>query len=158
VKAGATEVIVASGTVAKGIGKLLGVSKETRFGGVLDDSGVAVKLRDMAFPLYPPVAKGSGKILSDIAEEIDSDRDKNEMRKLFKLFSTSLSLNDDGKVKLSELTNEILRTSKGVMNDDDIREMLGCDSDQKDCFEQDRYVTFSEFVTLYKQNLLLSQK
>ena len=158
VKAGATEVIVATGTVAKGMGRLLGVQKETRFGGVLDDSAVALKLRDMAFPLFPPVSKGSEAILSDIADEIDSDRDKDEMRKLFKLFSTSLSLNEDGKVKLSELTNEILRTSKGVLNDDEIREMLGCDSTLKECFDEDRYVTFSEFVKLYRQNLTIGQK
>jgi len=157
VKAGATEVIVASGTVAKGMGRLLGVKKETRFGGMLDDSGVALKLRDMAFPLYPAVAKGSETILTGIADEIDSDSDRDEMRKLFKLFTTSFTLNEDGKVKLSELMNEILRTSDRVMNDDEIREMLGCDSTSSNC-DQDVYVTFSDFVKLYKQNIVLGQK
>lgn len=154
VKAGATEVIVADYTIAKGMGRLLGVKRETRFGGMLDDSSVAVKLRDMAFPLYPPVAKGSEAILSDIAVEIDSDRDKDEMRKLFKLFSTSLSMNEDGKVKLSEVMDEILRTSKGVMNDEEIAAMLGSDA----ASDPDRYVTFSEFVKLYRQNMALGMK
>eukprot|EP00956_Cyclotella_meneghiniana_P021791 scaffold40218_cov66-Cyclotella_meneghiniana.AAC.2 len=157
VKAGATEVIVASGTVAKGMGKLLGVAKETRFGGLLDEnSDVAMKLRDMTFPLYPPVAKGSEAILDDIADEINSDNDQDEMRKLFKLFSTSLSLNDDGKVRLTELIDEILRTSKGVLNDEQIKEMMGCDSSLNECLDEDRYVTFSEFVKLSRN--LISQK
>ncbi|KAL7480697.1 hypothetical protein ACHAW6_006362 [Cyclotella cf. meneghiniana] len=156
VKAGATEVIVATGTVAKGMGQLLGVRKETRFGGVLDDTAIA--LRDMAFPLYPPVAKGTGDIISDIANEIDSDSDRDDMRKLFRLFSTSLTLNEDGKVQLSELMNEILRTSKWFISDEDIKEILGCEEMSSDYADKEKYVTFSEFVMLYRKNLMQGQK
>lgn len=155
-KAGATEVIVATGTVAKGMGQLLGVRKETRFGGVLDDTAIA--LRDMAFPLYPPVAKGTGDIISDIANEIDSDSDRDDMRKLFRLFSTSLTLNEDGKVQLSELMNEILRTSKWFISDEDIKEILGCEEMSSDYADKEKYVTFSEFVMLYRKNLMQGQK
>ena len=158
VKAGATEVIVATGTLAKGMGRLLGVRKETRFGGVLDDSGAAVALRDMASSLYPAVAKGSDAVLAGIAEEIDSDTDKDEMRKLFKLFSTSISLNEDGKVKLTELMDEILRTSDWFVSDDEIKEMLGCDVMSSECLDDERYISFSEFVKLYKQNLVMGKK
>jgi hypothetical protein len=112
----------------------------------------------MAFPLFPPVAKGTGDIISDIANEIDPDSDRDDMRNLFRLFSTSLTLNEDGKVQLSELMNEILRTSKWFISDEDIKEILGCEELSSDCVDKEKYVTFSEFVMLYRKNLMLGQK
>jgi len=154
IKAGATEVIVATGTIASGMGQLLGVRKDDRFGGVLDDSGAAVALRDMAPIINSVVVKKGAEDTLSLADERDPDADPEEMKKLYKLFSTSLTLNDDGKAQLSELVNEILRSSNWFMSDDELRELLGCDSLDKDCFSnaENMYISFSEFVRLYQEN------
>jgi hypothetical protein len=154
IKAGATEVIVATGTIASGMGQLLGVRKDDRFGGVLDDSGAAVALRDMAPIINSVVVKKGAEDTLSLADERDPDADPEEMKKLYKLFSTSLTLNDDGKAQLSELVNEILRSSNWFMSDDELRELLGCDSLDKDCFSnaENMYISFSEFVRLYQAN------
>lgn len=157
IKAGATEVIVATGSIASGIGQLLGVRKNSRFGGVLDDSGAAIAFGNMATPLYPPVAKGSDGELTGLAEEIDSDRDREESRKLFRLFSTSLTLNDDGQARLSELVNLLLRTSGLFVTDEVVSGLLECDSLDGRCLidAEEKFVTFSEFVTLYRKSVAL---
>ena len=163
IQAGATEVVVATGSVASGMGNLLGVRKDTRFGGLVDDSAAAMSLSNLAFPLYPSVSSDDTEPdLSGLAETLtlDDDMDPNTTRKLFKLFSTSLTLNDDGKVQLGELVNEILRTSDIFVDDDTLRQLLGCDSLNDKCLveAQVRYVSFSEFVTLYRQNRAMGKK
>ncbi len=161
IQAGATEVIVATGSVASGIGEMLGVKRSKRFFAVLDESDAAVAFNNMATSLYPPVSKeNSDEKLSGLAEEIDSDSDREETRKLFKLFSTSLSINEDGKVKLSELVNELLRTTDSIVGDDQLAELLGCETLDDQCMviKQERYVTFSEFVALYRKNVTLGKE
>ncbi|KAL3808396.1 hypothetical protein ACHAXA_009837 [Cyclostephanos tholiformis] len=164
IQAGATEVIVATGSVASGIGDLLGVKRSKRFGAVLDESDAAIAFKNMATPLYPPVAKVSeenaNQKLSGLAEEIDSDSDKEETRKLFRLFSTSLTMNEDGKVKLSELVNELLRTSDSVIGDKQLKDLLGCDSlvDDPCAVKKEGYISFSEFVALYRKNITLGKE
>jgi len=161
IQAGATEVIVATGTVASGIGQLLGVKRDARFGSVVDDElGGAKAFGNMATALYPPVPKDTDEKLSGLAEEIDSGRDREETRKLYKLFSTSLSLNDDGKAQLSELVNELLRTSELFVTDKQVSDLLGCDSLNDKCMidAEERHVTFSEFVTLYRRNVALGKE
>jgi Ca2+-binding EF-hand superfamily protein len=95
-----------------------------------------------------------------LAEEIDSDSDREETRKLFRLFSTSLSINEDGKVKLSELVNELLRTTDSIVGDNQLTELLGCETLDDQCMvnTQERYVTFSEFVALYRKNVTLGKE
>ena len=56
--------------------------------------------------------KASEQKLSGLAEEIDSGSDREETRKLFRLFSTSLLFDDSGRAQLSELVNELLRMSE----------------------------------------------
>jgi hypothetical protein len=164
IQAGATEVIVATGSVASGIGDLLGVKRSKRFGAVLDESDAAIAFKNMAMPLYPPVVKVSkedtDQILLGLAEEIDSDSDKEETRKLFRLFSTSLSINEDGKVKLSELLDGLLRTSEMVVGDKQLTDLLGCDSlvDDPCAVKRERYISFSEFVALYRKNIMLGKE
>jgi voltage-gated potassium channel Kch/Ca2+-binding EF-hand superfamily protein len=148
VKAGATEVVVATGRLASGMGKLLGVTRDARSGAVLEDSA-AVALTNLAIPLVTEEVQvlGSG--------EGESDSDPEETRKLFQLFSTSLSLNEDGKAQLSELVNEILRSSDFFISDEQVKELLGCDSSIESCMidAEDKYVSFSEFVMLYRKEL-----
>lgn len=146
VKAGATEVIVATGSVASGMGQLLGVRRDTRFGGVLEDSA-AVALSNLAVPLVNGDAQG---LLDG-----DADSDPEETRKLFQLFSTTLSLNEDGKAPLSELVNEILRSSDFFITDAQVKELLGCDASLESCMTdaEEKYVSFSEFVMLYRKEL-----
>ena len=154
IQAGATEVIVATGSVASGIDKLLGVKQSKRFGGVRDDSEAAVAFGNVATSLYPAIEKASDdEKLFGLAEEIDLDSDPKETRKLFQLFSTSMSLNDDGEAQLSELANELLRTSEFLVTDEQVATLLGCDSLTKECSleTEEIYVTFSEFVKLYRK-------
>jgi hypothetical protein len=161
IKAGATEVIVATGTVASGIGERLGVKQNKRFFAAFDESDAAIAFKNMATPLYPPVAKeNADQKLSGLAEEIDSDSDREEIRKLFRLFSTSLSINEDGKVKMSELVNELLRTSDSIVGDHQLKELLGCETPDELCFvkDQERYVAFSEFVALYRNYVALGKE
>ncbi len=160
IQAGATEVIVATGSVASGIGEMLGVKRSKRFFAVLDESDAAVAFKNMATSLYPPVEKETDEKLSGLAEEIDSVSDREETRKLFRLFSTSLSINEDGKVKLSELVNELLRTTDSIVGDNQLTELLGCESLDDQCMvnTQERYVTFSEFVALYRKNVTLGKE
>ena len=67
--------------------------------------------------------------LSGLAEEIDTDGDREEIRKLFRLFSTSMSTRpEDGKVKLSELVQQLLRSSDMIVGDQQVADLLGCDS------------------------------
>ena len=159
INAGATEVIVATGTVASGIGQLLGVRRNARFGGDIDDSGVASAFGSIAM-LAPPVEKDTDKLSQLEEKEIDSDGDREETRKLFKLFSTSLTLNDDGQAQLSELVNELLRTSDLVVSDELVRDLMGCDSLNDKCFidAEEIYVTFSDFLTLYRKNVALGKE
>ncbi len=161
IQAGATEVIVASGSVASGIGERLGVIRSKRFFAVLDESDAAIAFNNMATPLYPPFAKeNTDQKLTGLAEEIDSDSDREETRKLFRLFSTSLSINEDGKVKLSELVNELLRTTDSIVGDDQLKKLLGCETLDDPCMAntQAKYVTFSEFVSLYRKNVMLGKE
>jgi len=160
IKAGATEVIVATGRVASGMGQLLGVKRNGAYTGIDDNSGAAIALGNMATTLYPPVDKASEQKLSGLAEEIDSDSDREETRKLFRLFSTSLSLDDSGRAQLSELVNELLRTSELFVTDEDVASLLECDSLDGKCLTdaEERYVTFSEFVTLYRENVALGKE
>mmetsp|Transcript_13032 Transcript_13032/g.26424 ORF Transcript_13032/g.26424 Transcript_13032/m.26424 type:complete len:996 (+) Transcript_13032:121-3108(+) len=146
VKAGATEVIVATGSVASGMGQLLGVKRDTRFGGIIEDTA-AVALTNLAIPLV------NGEALGLV--DGDADSDPEETRKLFQLFSTTLSLNEDGKAPLSELVNEILRSSDFFITDAQVKELLGCDSSLESCMidAEDKYVSFSEFVMLYRKEL-----
>lgn len=148
VKAGATEVVVATGRVASGMGQLLGVRRDTRFGGLLEDSP-AVALTNLAIPLV------SEDVPSSLNDGSESDSDPEETRKLFQLFSTSLSLNEDGKAQLSELVNEILRSSDFFITDAQVKDLLGCDSTLESCMvdAEDKYVSFSEFVMLYRKEL-----
>jgi len=106
------------------------------------------------------VDKASEQKLSGLAEEIDSDSDREETRKLFRLFSTSLSLDDSGRAQLSELVNELLRTSELFVTDEDVASLLECDSLDGKCLTdaEERYVTFSEFVTLYRENVALGKE
>lgn len=162
INAGATETIVATGTVASGIGQLLGVRRNARLGSVIDpDASVASAFADISTLVSPPVEKDKDK-LSDIEqkEKIDSDKDREETKKLFKLFSTSLTLNDDGQVQLAELVNELLRTSELFVSDEQVSALLGCDSLSSECFldAEDTYVTFSEFVSLYRKNVVLGKE
>lgn len=145
VKAGATEVVVATGSVASGMGQLLGVRRDTRFGGVLEDSA-AVALSNLAIPL---VNESQGLL------DGDADSDPEETRKLFQLFSTTISLNEDGKAPLSELVNEILRSSDFFITDAQVKELLGCDASLESCMidAEEKYVSFSEFVMLYRKEL-----
>lgn len=151
IRAGATEVIVATGTVASGMGQLLGVRRNARFGSVVDDSVLA--FGNMASSLYPAMEKATEDKLSGLAEEIDSDDDPELTRKLFKLFSTSLTLNDDGQAQLSELASAILRTSDFFESDQQVADLLECETLNNKCWIEadDRYVTFSEFVGLYRK-------
>lgn len=157
IQAGATEVIVATGSVASGIGQLLGVRRKGR---VLDDSGAAVAIGNMAATLFPPVDNAADQKLSGQADEIDSVSDREETRKLFRLFSTSLTLNEDGEAQLSELVNELLRSSELFVTDAQVTDLLGCESLNGQCFidADERYLTFSEFVTLYRKNVALGKE
>ena len=107
--------------------------------------------------LAPPVEKDMDKLSQIEQKKIDSDGDREETRKLFKLFSTSLSLNDDGKAQLSELVNELLRTSDFFVSDKQVIDLMGCESLNEKCLAdaEETYVTFSEFVTLYRKNIAL---
>ncbi len=98
--------------------------------------------------------------LTGLAEEIDSDSDREETRKLFRLFSTSLSINEDGKVKPSELVNELLRTTDSIVGDDQLKELLGCETLDDPCMvnKQSKCVTFIEFVSLYRKNATLGKE
>lgn len=160
IKAGATEVIVATGTVASGIGQLLGVRR--RFGENLsDDSNAAIGFGNAATALFPPVSKDiTEEKLAGLAEEIDPEIDRDEARKLYKLFSTSLTINEDGKAQLSELVNELLRTSELFVTDEQVSDLLECDSLDGKCMidAEERYVSFSEFVTLYRKNVALGKE
>ena len=159
ISAGATEVIVATGTVASGMGQLLGVRRNTRYGGVVDmDSGVASAFGSIAM-LAPPVEKDREKRESD-EKDIDSDSDREETRKLFKLFSTSLTLNEDGKAQLAELVNELLRTSDLFVSDKQVCDLMGCEELNDSCFAEaeEIFVTFSEFVKLYRKNIALGKE
>lgn len=155
VKAGATEVIVATGTVASGMGKLLGVRK--RFGADLSEgSNAAISFGNMATNLFPRIPGGKDTDdakLAGLAEEIDTDKDREETRRLYKLFSTSLSVNEDGKVQLSELIDELLRTSELFVTDEQLSDILQCESMNDKCMieAEERYVSFSEFVALYRE-------
>ena len=64
-----------------------------------------------------------------------------------------MSLNDDGEAQLSELANELLRTSDFFVTDEQVAALLGCDSLTNECNldAQDKYITFSEFVKLYRK-------
>jgi len=146
VKAGATEVVVATGSVASGLGQLLGVKRDTRFGGIIEDSE-AVALTNLAIPLVTAEVQG--------LVDGDADSDPEETRRLFRLFSTTLTLNEDGKAPLSELVNEILRSSDFFITDAQVKELLGCDSSLESCMidAEDKYVSFSEFVMLYRKEM-----
>ena len=153
---GATEVIVATGIVASGMGKLLGVQRNAESDTVVAASEVRA-LGNMAV-LYPPVDPYAGERLAGLAEEMDSDKD--ETRKLYQLFITSSTRNDEGKAMLSELLNELLRTSELFVTDEDVSALLGCDSLSTECMltADEKYVTFSEFVTLYRKNVTLGKE
>ena len=107
--------------------------------------------------LAPPVEKDKDKLFEIEQKKIDADGDREETRKLFKLFSTSLSLNDDGKVQLSEVVNDLLRTSDFFVSDKQVIDLMGCESLNEECLAdaEETYVTFSEFVTLYRKNIAL---
>jgi hypothetical protein len=158
--AGATEVIVASGTVASSIGQLLGVRRDNRLGGDIDSSGTAIAFNNLATSLYPPVDKATDQKLSGLAEEIDSASDREEIRKLFRLFSTSLTLNEDGQAQVSELMDELLRTSDLSVTDEQVTDLLGSEylNDPAMLDAMKKYVSFSEFIMLYRKNILLSKK
>lgn len=93
-----------------------------------------------------------------LAEELDADKD--ETRKLYQLFTTSVSRNEDGKASLGELMSELLRTSELFVTDEQVSDLLGCDSLSTECLAKagERYVTFSEFVTLYRKNVALGNE
>ena len=153
IRAGATEVICSTGTVASGFGTLLGVRRSNRFGGVVDDSDAAVQLSNLATPLFPSVANDSTEPkLSGLAKQLDSDP-PDLSRRLFRLFSTSVTLDDDGKVQLRELVNELLRTTEFSVNDEQFSDLLDCETLNEKCLTkaEERFVSFSEFVSLYKK-------
>ena len=160
IQAGATEVIVASGSVASGIGQLLGVRRDSRLGDDINNTGTAIAFNNMAASLYPPVEKAADQKLSGLAEEMDSASDREEIRKLFRLFSTSLTLNEDGQAQVSELMDELLRTSDLSVTDDQVTDLLGSEylNDQAMLDAMKKYVSFSEFIMLYRKNILLSKK
>ena len=146
VQAGATEVVVATNSLALGLGQLLGVERDTRFGGLMEYSE-AVSLTNLGTPLVNAQIRG--------LDENDIDSDPEEMRKLYQLFSTTLSLNEDGKAPLKELVNEILRSSDFFMTDEQVKDLLDCNSTLESCMvdAENKYVSFSEFVTLYRKEL-----
>ena len=153
IRAGATEVICSTGSVASGFGSLLGVRRSNRFGGVVDDSDAAVQLSNLATPLYPSVTNDStNPKLSGLAKQLGADP-PDISRRLFRLFSTSVTLDDDGKVQLRELVDELLRTAEFSVNDEQFRELLECETLNEKCLAEaeERFVTFSEFVSLYKK-------
>ncbi|KAL7551728.1 hypothetical protein ACHAWF_014927 [Thalassiosira exigua] len=123
----------------------------------------AVAFGNMATPLYPVVTKGEGGEdvkLSGLAEEIDSDLDAEETRRLYRLFSTSLTLNDDGQAQLSELVNELLRTSEIMASDEMVVNLLECEALDDKCLVDARkqFVTFSEFIKLYRKSKVLEKE
>lgn len=126
----------------------------------MDNSGTAIAFNNMAATLYPPVDKATDQKLSGLAEEIDSASDREEIRKLFRLFSTSLTLNEDGQAQVSELMNEVLRTSDLSVTDNQLTDLMGGEylNDQAMIDEMKKYVSFSEFIMLYRKNSLLSKK
>jgi len=153
IRAGATEVICSTGSVASGFGTLLGVRRSNRFGGVVDDSDAAVQLSNLATPLYPSVTNDSKEPrLSGLAKQLGTDP-PDLSRRLFRLFSTSVTLDDDGKVQLRELVDELLRTAEFSVNDEQFRELLECETLNEKCLieAEERFVSFSEFVSLYKK-------
>mmetsp|Transcript_1681 Transcript_1681/g.3722 ORF Transcript_1681/g.3722 Transcript_1681/m.3722 type:complete len:992 (-) Transcript_1681:66-3041(-) len=165
IKGGATEVICATGTVASGIGQLLGVKR--RFGEDLsDESSAALGFGSAATALFPAMSKETDDDkLAGLAAEMDTDRDREETRKLYKLFSTSLSLNEDGEAQLSELVNELLRTSELMVTDDQLSDLLQCnkvddESNLSRCMidAEEKFVSFSEFITLYRKNIRLGKE
>lgn len=93
IQAGATKVIVATGSVASGIGQLLGVRRSGR---VLGGSGAAVTIGNMAATLFPPMDNAPDQKPSGQADKIDSVSDREITRTLFRLFSTFLTLNEYG--------------------------------------------------------------
>mmetsp|Transcript_14462 Transcript_14462/g.30950 ORF Transcript_14462/g.30950 Transcript_14462/m.30950 type:complete len:1017 (-) Transcript_14462:85-3135(-) len=159
IQAGATEVFLTAGSVASGMGKLLGVRKDNRFAALEEDSAAALTLRNSASALYPSVTKESDGPVPDLKMVDISDMDPETARKLYRLFSTSLTLNDEGKVQLSELLNEILRTSDIFIDDDTLGELLGCESLNDKCMieAQTKFVSFSDFVSLYRKNRVLGK-
>lgn len=154
IQTGATEVIVTTGATAAGIGQLLGVKRNAQFGAVLDSSGLYGAMANMPPRSGLPVTKED----EQLAEELDADKD--ETRKLYQLFTTSVSRNEDGKASLGELMSELLRTSELFVTDEQVSDLLGCDSLSTECLAKagERYVTFSEFVTLYRKNVALGNE
>jgi Ca2+-binding EF-hand superfamily protein/Trk K+ transport system NAD-binding subunit len=160
--AGATEVIVSTGTVASGLGERLGIKRNTELLPYSTGFGTAIAFNNMAAPLYPVMPKEKNiQELSGLAEEIDTDGDREETRKLFRLFSTSMSTRpEDGKVKLSELVQQLLRSSDMIVGDQQVADLFGCDSLDDQCANdsQERYVSFSEFINIYRTNIALGKE
>merc|ERR1712238_298636 len=123
-----------------------GVKHNAQSGTVLADSramALGNMASTMATALYPPVTKDADEKLAGLAEEIDFDED--ETRKLYQLFTTSPTRNEEGKAKLSELLNELLRTSElFATTDEQVSDLLGCDYWNTECKleAEERYVTF----------------
>ena len=65
-----------------------------------------------------------------------------------------------GEAQLSELVNEFLRNSELFVTDAQVTALLGCGSLDGKCLiaADERYLTFSEFVALYRKNVALGNE
>ena len=67
----------------------------------------------------------SNEELTDLANE--GSKTKEEMIDLYKLFVTSFNRNEEGKVQLAELRNEVMRKNELPITDDELAAWMGYD-------------------------------
>ena len=122
--AGATHVIVEKKKVAEGFANLLGVT-----------IGTSISRRDL-LDSVPSLMEEDGNYsrnslpysneeLTDLANE--GSKTKEEMIDLYKLFVTSFNRNEEGKVQLAELRNEVMRKNELPITDDELAAWMGYD-------------------------------
>jgi len=141
--AGATNVVVEKSQVAEGMCNLIGVSRGTITAESLLDA-VPPLIWDEGDPAMTLPYTDSE--LTQLANECGKSND--EMIELFKLFSTSFNRDEDGKVQLAELRNELMREGR-PLSDGEVAAWMGYDevlSKWKTGSAEEEWVTFDEFV------------
>lgn len=154
-QAGATEVVVESTYVAEGLSNVLdiitqGTSDFDRGSILLQSVEMLINEKnERTLPIPNEVGEDLANLLelTDLAEECGKSRE--ELQKLYMLFSTSPIRNTDGKVQLAELRNELMRLNDAPLDDRGLAAWMGYDESLSKWVTGDaetQWVSFSEFV------------
>lgn len=137
-KAGATTVVVETKKVADAFRKLIGLD------GAVKDRMAAVVSNLLGENEEIPCSEAELTELADVC-----DMDPEELGQLFELYVTSINRDEEGRVQLAELRDELMRRRQRPVDDQTLKNWMGYEeflSKWVTGEAEERWVSFPEFV------------